>query len=206
VTSVPLSDVRGNVGTAGGGAGTTISCPEVTAGGRIFDTDVGYPDASCLTTDPVFVGLTAGDMAAAYADAAGRTIPDFVDLGAGDISGLTLAPGLYKWSTSVLIDLTGTTITGTAEDVWIFQIAGDLTVQNAAIITLGGAANAKNIFWQVGGVTGAVLGTTVQFNGIVLSDKGITLDGGVGTGAVVNGRLLGNTAITLIMNTVTPPP
>jgi len=49
-------------------------------------------------------------------------------------------------------------------DVWIFQIAQDLTVGNGAIITLGGAAQAKNIFWQVSGQ--ATLGTTVQFKGI----------------------------------------
>lgn len=44
------------------------------------------------------------DMGTAYADAAGRTLPDFTELGSGDISGLTLTPGLYKWGTAVIIN------------------------------------------------------------------------------------------------------
>ena len=154
VTSVFPSDVKGNIGTAGTGSNTTITCPEVTAGGRVFTVDATFADAVCNTIDGPGVGVAAGHVAAATTDAKGRTIPDSVDdqTGlAGNISGLTLAPGLYKWNTGVLIDLTGITITGSADDVWIFQISGNLTVNNGAIITLGGAAQAKNIFWQVGG-------------------------------------------------------
>jgi len=204
VTSVFQSDIKGNVGTAGGGAGTTIACTEVTVG-TVWDTDSGFVNAACRTTDPVFVGAAAGDMLIAYNDAKGRVIADFTDLFAGLISGKVLTPGLYKWNSGVLIDNTGITITGGADDVWIFQMTGDLTLQNGAIVTLGGAAQAKNIFWQVGGGTGAILGTTVAFKGIILADKAISVDGGVGTGAVVTGRLLANTLVSLKMNTITPP-
>jgi len=206
VTSVPPSSINGNVGTAGTGANTTITCPEVKPVGvsKVFTIDATFADAACNTNDATFVGLTAGDMAAAVTDAKGRTIPDSVDdqTGvAGNISGLVLAPGLYKWNTGVLIDNTGLTIRGGPDDVWIFQISGDLTVQNNAIITLDGGAQAKNIFWQVGGGTGVPIGSAVQFKGIILADFGITLT----AGSTVDGRLLGNTAITLITNTITPP-
>jgi hypothetical protein len=203
VTSVFPSNVKGNIGTAGTGSGTTITCPEITAGGKVWSVDATYPDATCLTIDVPNVGIAAGAMAAAITDAKGRTIPDFTNLGAGNISGLVLAPGLYKWTGAggVTIDNTGITITGSADDVWIFQITGDLTVQNNAIITLGGSAQAKNIFWQVGGVTGAVIGSAVQFKGIILADAGITLT----AGSTVLGRLFANPAITLITNTITPP-
>ena len=85
--------------------------------------------------------------------------------------------------------------------MWIFQVAGDVLMADGSSIYLTGGAQAKNVFWQVGGGTGAVIGTTAQFEGIVLAEKGIT----VNTGASVNGRLLAQTAVTLDQNTITQP-
>ena len=107
---------------------------------------------------------------------------------------MTLAPGLYKWGTGVLIT-SGVTLSGGANDVWIFQIAGDLTVSNSAIVTLIGALP-KNIFWQVSGQ--ATLGTAADFKGIILSQTLISLN----TGAVMNGRALAQTAVTLNANAI----
>ena len=42
-------------------------------------------------------------MQTAYTDAAGRTNPDHLNLGSGNIGGQTLAPGLYTWGTGVTI-------------------------------------------------------------------------------------------------------
>jgi hypothetical protein len=139
------------------------------------------------------------DMQTAFTDAAGRTTPDFTELGAGDISGLTLVPGLYKWGTGVLITNAGVTLSGGANDVWIFQIAGDLTVSNSAMVTLAGGAQAKNIFWQVSGQ--ATLGTAADFKGVVLSQTLISLN----TGAIMNGRALAQTAVTLNATAITAP-
>ena len=113
---------------------------------------------------------------------------------------MTLEPGLYKWSSGLLIS-TDITLSGGANDVWIFQVAGDITQADASSIILAGGALAKNIFWQVGGGTGVSIGTTAHFEGVVLAEKGITLN----TGAVVNGRLLSQTAVTLDQNIVTEP-
>ncbi len=64
---------------------------------------------------------------------------------------------------------------------------------------LAGGALPKNIFWQVSGGVGVAIGTTVVFEGVILAEKAINLN----TGATVNGRLLAQTEVTLIMNTVT---
>ena len=138
------------------------------------------------------------DMETAYTDAAGRSIPDFINLGAGNISGLTLIPGLYKWGTGVLI-ASDVTLSGGPNDVWIFQIAENLTVSNGVMVTLSGGALPKNIFWQVAGQT--ALGTTADFKGIVLCQTAIVMN----TGAVFHGRALAQTAVTLDANTVVQP-
>jgi hypothetical protein len=195
VTDVPLSSITGNIGASPiTGAAIGVDSAEVT--GTIYTVDAAGPaghvqDASKLT-------VAIGDMQTAYTDAAGRTLPDHTDLGAGDISGMTLVPGLYKWGTSLGIT-TGVTLTGGAGDVWIFQIAGDLNVESGAIVTLSGGALAKNIFWQVAGQT--TLKTTAQFKGIILCQTLIAMK----TSATLDGRALAQTAVTLEKNAVTEP-
>lgn len=159
--------------------------------GHIYAADMADPTPITLTT-------AVNNMITAYNDAAGRTLPDFVELGSGIIGGTTLAPGLYKWTSTVTIP-TDITISGSATDVWIFQIAGDLTMSSAVNITLSGGAMAKNIFWQVGGQV--TIGTTAHFEGIILSMTGITFQ----TGASMNGRALAQTAVVLDGNTITEP-
>jgi hypothetical protein len=138
-------------------------------------------------------------MEAAYTNAAGRSLPDFTELYAGDITGKTLTPGLYKWGTGVQISAAGVTLSGSATDVWIFQIGQGLTVADGAIITLSGGALAKNIFWQVAGA--ATLGKTSQFKGIILSMTAITFK----TGASLNGMALAQSAVVLDSNAITKP-
>jgi hypothetical protein len=137
-------------------------------------------------------------METAYLDAEGRVSPDFTELGAGEIGGLTLKPGLYKWGTPLLIS-TDVTLEGGPDDVWIFQVAGDLNQANAARVTLAGGALAKNIFWQVAGA--ATLGTTAHFEGVMLGKTLVAMN----TGASANSRLFAQTAVTLQMNAVTQP-
>jgi hypothetical protein len=137
-------------------------------------------------------------MEAAYTDAAGRPTPDFLNMGGGEIGGLALLPGLYTWTTGVTIS-TDVTLLGGANDVWIFQIPGNLTMSNAKNIILSGGAKAKNIFWQVAGF--AEIGTTAHFEGILLSQTEIRLR----TGATMNGRALAQSQVTLESSTVTTP-
>ncbi len=196
ITDVYASAVTGNVGTSPiTGAALLLSCAEVT--GQILTVDAAGP-LPCATTDATFLTNSVLDMELAYDDAAGRPSPDFVELGAGEIGGLTLRPGLYTWGTSVLIS-SDVTLSGGPNDVWIFQIAGTLDQANGTRITLAGGARPENIFWQV--AQAVSLGTTAHFEGVVLTKTMVAAK----TGASVNGRLLAQTAVTLQMNAVTAP-
>jgi hypothetical protein len=160
--------------------------------GSVFAANYASPTPSNMTT-------AISDMETAFTTANGLTSPaPIVNLYAGNISGRTLPSGVYKWGTGVLISDAGVTLNGSSNEVWVFQIAQNLTVNNGAIIHLLGGAQAKNIFWVVTGK--ATLGTTVNFSGIILSKTLISLN----TDARVTGRLLAQTAVTLIANTVKP--
>ncbi len=196
ITDVYRLAIVGDVGTSPiTGAALLLTCGEVT--GTIFTVDAAGP-SPCAVNSPSLLSSAVGDMGFAYVDAAGRTLPDSIEMGAGEIGGLTIAPGLHKWSTDVNIS-TDATLSGGPNDVWIFQIAGRLIEANATRVTLVGGALAKNIFWQVAG--SVTLGTNSHFEGIVLSKNLIA----VNTGTSVNGRLLAQTAVTLQMNAITAP-
>ena len=195
ITDVYASAVNGDVGTSPiTGAALLLSCGEVT--GRMFVVDAAGP--ACAINDATTLTAAVLDMETAYLDAAGRVSPDFTELGAGEIGGLTLRPGLYKWGTSVLIT-NDVTLAGGPDDVWIFQVAGTLDQASAARVTLTGGARAKNIFWQVAGAVS--IGTTAHFEGVVLAKTMVAMK----TGASMNGRLLAQTAVTLQMNSITQP-
>jgi hypothetical protein len=161
--------------------------------GNVFAAD--YNTGGCPT--PTLLTVAVGDMMTAYTDAAGR-VPDFTEIGAGNIGGMTLPAGTYKWGTGVLIP-TNVTLSGNANDVWIFQIAGGITQASAARVILAGGALPKNIFWQAADVVS--IGTTAHMEGVILAQTQITLK----TGATANSRLLAQSAVTLQANTVTQP-
>lgn len=156
--------------------------------GKVHAPGYADPTASSLTTAVL-------NMETAYTDAAGRAA-DVTELGAGNIGGLTLVPGVYKWGTGVTIP-TDVTLSGGASDVWIFQIAQNLSVSSGVKITLAGGAQANNVFWIVAGQT--TIGTTAVFNGNILDQTSIVLN----TGATLNGRALAQAAVTLDANAVT---
>lgn len=159
--------------------------------GSIYAADMAAPTPINLTT-------AVNNMVTAYNNITILPSPGFLGLGAGNLGGLTLVPGLYKWTNNVTIP-TNVTIAGGPNDVWIFQIAGNLTMSSAVKITLSGGAQAKNIFWQIAGE--ATLGTTSHFEGTILSMTGITLQ----TGASMHGRALAQTAVILDANAITTP-
>ena len=159
--------------------------------GRIYAADMMAPTPINLTT-------AVNNMITAYNDAAGRPSPDFTELATGNIGGRTLTPGLYKWTNSVTLP-SDVTISGGVNDVWIFQIAGNLNMSTAIKITLIGGAQAKNIFWQVAGQV--TFGTTSHFEGNILSKTGITFQ----TGASMKGRALAQTSVILDKNIIIKP-
>jgi hypothetical protein len=200
ITNVPPSAITGDVGITPAAASSITGFPFTDGGDRLTTPqvigDVFAADLDTPTPNDLIAAL--GDMQAAYTDAAGRTTPDFVDLGAGSIGGLTLAPGLYTW-TSVVNVPSDVTLSGAADDVWIFQISGDLTLSSGTAMILNGGAQPENIVWQVAGFVD--LGTTSHAEGIVLSKTAIHLK----TGASINGRLFAQTAVTLDQTTINEP-
>jgi hypothetical protein len=88
VANVYKSTITGDVGASPiTGAAIGLTCPEVN--GYIHTVDAAGP-LPCRVVDPTRLTTAVGDMQTAFADAAGRTLPDALDLGAGQIGGLTL--------------------------------------------------------------------------------------------------------------------
>jgi len=196
ITDVYRSAIVGDVGTSPiTGAALLLECDEVT--GNIYTVDATGP-LPCYTIAPSSLSVAINDMGFAYVNAAGRTSPDFTELGAGEIGGLTLSPGLYKWSSGLNIS-TDVTFSGGPDDVWIMQISGELTQASAVKVTLAGGALAKNIIWQV--ADSVTIGSYAHFEGVILSKTLIA----VNTGASVNGRLLAQKAVTLQKSNITEP-
>ncbi len=196
ITNVYPSAVTGDIGSSPiTGAAILLTCAEVA--GTIYSVNAAGP-LPCRVTNASRLTTAVLDMQTAYNDAAGRSNPNFLNLGAGNIGGKTLTKGLYKWTSAVTIP-TDITISGSSNDVWIFQVAGTLKMSSGVRVTLSGGAQAKNIFWQTSGAV--TLGTTSHFEGIILGKTGINLQ----TGASIKGRTLAQTEVTLQMNTITRP-
>ena len=168
------------------------SSPSTLVSGNVYAANYAVPTPSNIST-------AVSDMETAFTTANNKTLSVITELGAGDITGMTLAPGLYKWGTGLLISASGVTLSGTANDTWIFQIGQGMTVADGAHIILAGGAQAKNIYWIT--ASDALIGSTVHFNGNILSMTLVS----VNTGSTVTGRLLGQTAVTLNAATVILP-
>jgi len=202
VSTVPASAITGNIGlspsastlltgfsTVLDSSGTFSTSTQVT--GELFAASYTSPTPSMLTT-------AISDMQTAYTDASSRTLPDFLNLGTGEIGGLTLTPGLYKWTTSVTVS-SNPTFSGSSSDTWILQIAGTLTMSSAQTMLLSGGANPANIIWVV--ASGVTLGSTSHFEGVILGQTAVTLQ----TSGSMNGRVLAQTSVALQKATVVAP-
>jgi hypothetical protein len=204
ITTTGVTSITGNLGVSPAAAasitgfglimdanGQSSTTPIVT--GKVFAADYASPTPANLTT-------AVDNMQTAFTNSNNLTAPAPVNnLGAGNISGLIIPPGLYKFSTGVLITSQGVTLQGNANDTWVFTITQDLTVNNTAKITLGPGVQAKNIYWVVAGQ--ALLGSDVDFSGIILSKTLISLK----ERTKVNGRLLAQTEVSLIANSIIQP-
>jgi len=189
-------------------AGSTVT----NTGPTIVNGDLGVSPGAAVTGFPPGVvngTIYAGDAVAAqakldlttaYLDAAGRTTAPITV--SGNLGGQTLAPGLYKSTSSLEITSGDLTLDAQGDEnaVWIFQIASTLTTTVGRQVILSGGALAGNIYWQVG--SSATLGTNSVFKGNILADQAITLT----TGATLDGRALTQiAAVALDSNTITVP-
>jgi len=121
------------------------------------------------------------------------------DLTGQDLGGLTLTPGVYRFSSSA--QLTGTLtldFDSHPDQPFVFQIGSSLTTASASVVDVINGGPNSGIYWDVG--SSATLGTTTVFAGNILADQSITLN----TGAeILCGRALAkHGAVTMDTNTI----
>jgi len=180
-------------------------------GSSVITGDVGVSPGKEITgTQPQIVSgalhlgdsasaLAQSDLATGYAEAQRQTCG--LDLGATNLGGLTLIPGVKCFSTNT--QLSGTlTLDGQGDQnaVFILKIQGTLTTASKAVVKLQGGGQACNVYWIVGG--SATIGQSSALVGNILTLGSVTMN----TGAKVEGRVLSqNGSVTLDTATISRP-
>ncbi len=190
ITTTGGGSINGDVGVYPSG-GSSIHLTQGQVNGTIYAKDGTGPPGAVIA--PTLLLAAMNDLTTAFNEARDRVptpVGPFLNPGDGNLAGMTLAPGLYKFTGQALIS-TDVTLAGGADDVWIFQVASNLELANGIQIILAGGAQARNIYWQVG--SSAVIGTTAVFKGTILALQAVTMN----TGSTMDGRALAsNAAVT----------
>lgn len=155
------------------------------------------------------------DATAAYLSISPASKPGGSDPNAGELGGLTLAPGVYK-SASGTFKISNGDLTldakGDPNATWIFQTAAGLTVgiagpTGAKSVIMKNGALAKNVFWYVGSnatINAAGGGTMV---GTIIANSGVTFStAGNANQTVLNGRAISLvSSVTMVNTTINIP-
>jgi len=167
--------------------------PAIVVNGAIYASDdIAPPGVAAMLIQ------AKQDLTDAYLYAEGATAPAPVTV-AGDQGGKTLTPGIYKSTSTLLIQSGDLTLDaqGNVNAKWIFQIASDFTTIGGAggNVILTGGAQADNITWQVG--SSATIGNYTSFAGNILALTSITMN----TGSSIDGRLLARNGAVVLSGT-----
>ncbi len=169
--------------------------PATVVNGAIFAADDLAPPGV-----PAMLLQAKTDLTNAYLAAEGATAPAPQTV-SGDQGGKTLAPGIYKSTSTLLIQNGDLTLDaqGDANAVWIFQVASAFTTVGGAggDVILAGGAQAKNVFWQTG--SSATIGDYTSFQGNVLALQSITM----GAYSTAVGRMLARNGSVVMTSTNT---
>ncbi len=167
--------------------------PAIIVNGAIYASDDIAPPGV-----PAMLLQAKTDLTNAYLAAEGAVSPAPVTV-SGDQGGLTLAPGIYKSTSTLLIQSGNLTLDaqGDVNAVWIFQIASGFTTVGGAggSVILTGGAQAKNIYWQTG--SSAVIGDYTSFQGNILALTSITMN----SHATAVGRMLARNGSVVMTHT-----
>jgi len=195
ITSTGFSEIHDmNVGISPGvRSSITGFPPAIVVNGAIYASDdIAPPGVAAMLIQ------AKQDLTDAYLFAEGATAPAPVTV-AGDQGGTTLTPGIYKSTSTLLIQSGDLTLDaqGDANAKWIFQIASDFTTIGGAggNVILTGGAQANNITWQVG--SSATIGNYTSFAGNILALTSITMN----TGSSIDGRLLARNGAVVLSGT-----
>lgn len=201
VSTTGTTAVIGNIGVS------PVSASYITGFGLIMDSGNTFSTSSLVTGHlfasdyavgtPAYLTTAIADVMIAYNDGAGRTA-DYTELYTGDLSGKTLTTGVYMWSNDVLIN-TDLTLNGSSTQVFIFQIAGTLTMAANTQIILTGGLLAENIYWVVADTV--AIGVGSDFQGIILAMTNVSM----GTGSSIMGMIYAQTSVSLDATSVTKP-
>ena len=175
--------------------------------GEIFAAAPAPGNATKAAT--ALAGLNAAR--AAYLSISPASMPGGLDPGAGELGGLTLAPGIYK-SASGTFKITNGDLTldaqGNPNAIFVFQCAAALTVGDSApsSVKLIGGASAKNVYWYVGSSAvinyaggGTMSGNVIANSGVTLSSPANSTNASVTT---LNGRAISLVSSVTMVNTV----
>jgi hypothetical protein len=203
ISTVPTSAITGNIGVS------PIASTAITSFALNLDWTTGqFSTASQILGQAhavnyggnVAAELTVAvvDMQAAYTDTASRTTADSsrINLLNGFIGGKTLTPGVYTFTKNTRIN-SDITFEGGAEDVFIIQTTGILTLAANRKMLLSSGVQAKNIFWQV--ARNAKIGAGASMQGVLLVFTDVLLK----TGSSLIGSIMAQTAVNLEMARIT---
>jgi len=221
ITNQGLNTIINNGGIGTTAASTLITGFHSSLTGDIYTEtplNVGNSTGGIFTAPP-FPGTAASfliaqqalaDANVAYISISPASKPGGIDPGAGELGGLTLAPGIYK-SASGTFNISNGNLTldaqGNPNAVWIFQTAAGLTVGIAgptgakSVIMINGGLP-KNVFWYVGSAAtinaaggGIMTGTIIATSGVTFSTAGNAAQ------TVLNGRAISLVASVTMVNT-----
>lgn len=232
-TAAQFGAFGGNAGITNQGINTVINNGSIgtTAASTLI---TGFHDSNAIYTEtPLNVGNVTGaiftappapgtaasfaiasqgllDANAAYLSISPASMPGGTDPGAGELGGLTLAPGIYKSASGTFNISNGNLVLdaqGNPNAIWVFQTAAGLTVGTAgpagakSVVLINGAL-AKNVFWYVGSAAtingaggGVMTGTIIANSGVTFSTAGNAVQ------TVLNGRAISLVASVTMVNT-----
>ena len=165
--------------------------PAIIVNGAIYASDDVAPAGIAAMLTQAKLDLTNAYL---FAEGASYSAPITVS---GDQGGKTLVAGIYKSTSTLLVQNGDLTLSGSATDVWIFQVASAFTTIGGAggNIKLTGGALAKNVFWQTG--SSATIGNYTSFVGNILALQSITM----GAYSTAKGRMLARNGAVVMTHT-----